>query len=79
MPDGLTGEAITSLAEIGSAIFAGTAGGGVRRLLPDDTWARLDEGLLNSTVTAMHVSGNNILSGTDGGGVFFASARDAEE
>jgi hypothetical protein len=74
---------ITSFAECGGDLFAGTYDG-VFRLTHNDNngtikWTSVSSGLesANYNVTSLAVSGNNLFAGTCGGGVFLSSNNGA--
>jgi len=65
---------ITSLAVLGTNIFAGTSTNGV--LLSTDTginWTRVNSGLTDTNITALAVLGTNIFVGTSSHGIFLST------
>ncbi len=75
---GLTNTNVTSLATVGSAIFAGTYGGGIFKSINNGaSWAASNTGLSNLWVMTLRVNGTALLAGTLGNGIFSSTNNGA--
>lgn len=66
--NGLTNTYISTLAAMGTRLFAGTSGGGI--FLSEDNgnnWTEVSSGLLNKNIYSLTMTANSILAGTSGG------------
>jgi hypothetical protein len=70
---GLTSRNVSSVAVIGSNLFAGTIRGVFRSTNCGASWMAVNTGLTTTDIAALGVSGTNLFAGTCGGGAFVSS------
>ncbi|MHB1688609.1 MAG: WD40/YVTN/BNR-like repeat-containing protein [Ignavibacteriaceae bacterium] len=72
--NGLTFPYVSSLAIIGTYIFAGTNGAGVFLSTNNGgSWGNVNSGLTNTGVWSLTISGTKLFAGTNGSGVFLST------